>query len=152
MSRITDLGNKLEHLPNILTEYDNIINEAKDNIIIKGKTLETANRENPSWHGYYDTKRVELTILVKHMEAQVAKVRSELFRSLSDYNQREMSDNAKNKYIDSEERFLSMYGSLLEVKEVSDKMEAICKAFQTRGYALNNITKVVVAEATEYTI
>ena len=99
MSRITDLGNKLEHLPNILTEYDNIINEAKDNIIIKGKTLETANRENPSWHGYYDTKRVELTILVKHMEAQVAKVRSELFRSLSDYNQREMSDNAKNKIL-----------------------------------------------------
>ena len=139
-------------LPAVLAEYDGELEDVEDIIALKGKTLEKANRENPAWHGYYDQKKVELGILVKFMEANVAKVRSKLFRDLSNFNQREMSDNAKNKYIDSEDSYLLAYELYLETKEMYDKFEVVSKAFQTRGYALNNLTKIVVAEATNYII
>lgn len=149
---IPDLGENNSRLPEILTRYENELDNIEDLLRIKGKTLEQANSENPTWHSYYDQRKTELHTLVKYMELQIAKVRSKLFKNLSDFNQREMSDNAKNKYIDSEPAYLNMYELFLEVKEVHDKFDAVCRAFQTRGYALNNITKVVVADITNYVI
>ena len=60
------------------------------------------------------------------------------------YN-RELSDRQKEKYIDNEEQYLSQYEIYLEIKDVYEQYEAVCNAFQSRGYALNNITKIRVA-------
>lgn len=144
-SRIPDLGEKFKGLPKVLAEYESALQDVDKHLSIQGKTIEAANRENPSWHSYYDQKRVELHTLVKYVEAQVARVRGKLFRSYTEAHQRELSDRAKDKYIDNEEAYLETYEILLEVKELYDKYQAVCDAFQTRGYALNNITKIRVA-------
>lgn len=146
MSRIPDLGEKLKHLPSVLLEYEQAMDGIEKIISIKGKTLEQANKENPSWHLYYDQKRVELNTIVKYLDGQLSRVRGKLFRSYTEVHQRELSDRAKEKYIDNEDAYLDMYELYLETKEVYDKYQAICDSFQTRGYALNNISRARVAD------
>ena len=145
MSRIGELGEKCVNLPQILETYQKDIVESKEHINIKGKKLEHANRENPSWYAYYDQRRIELKTLVKYMEAQVARVRSKLFKSLTEGHSIALSDRAKDKYIDSEPAFLHMDELRMEVEELYEQYNGIVKSFEARGYSLRNITELRIA-------
>lgn len=145
MSRIPELGEGYSNLPSIIAEYEDLLSGVEEKISIKGKSIEHANRENPTWQLYYDQKRIELHTLVRYLESQMSRVRGKLFRSYTEAHQRELSDRAKDKYIDNEDAFLAINELYLEIKEVYDKYQAVCDAYKSRGYALNNITKVRVA-------
>lgn len=144
MSRIPDVGKKLENLVSVLAEYDEPLKDTADLINLKGKQVAAANTENPSWQLFYDQKRIELNSLVRLLEREVQRVRSTLYRSYKESHSRELSEREINKYIDSEQAYLDMFEILLEVKELSEKYQAVVDAFTTRGYALNNLTKLYV--------
>lgn len=152
MSRIPDLGKNAENLPNVLYEYEQALEGVEDIIQIQGKKLEHANRENAPWHHYYDQKRVELKAIVDWLESRVQKARGRLFKNYTESSQRELSDRAKDKYIDNEPAYLSEYELYLEAKEIYGKYVATVDAFTTRGYALNNITKIRVASLEDVVI
>lgn len=152
MSRLVDIGKNLEKLPDVINEYEQYLVGVEDIIKIQGKTIERANLENPAWQLNYDQKRIELHTILKYIEGQVSRIRGKLFRSYTESHQRELSDRAKDKYIDNEEAYLDMYEIYLEIKEIYDKYQAVCDAFQTRGYALNNIVKIRVVSLEDVTI
>ena len=152
MSIITSLGSRYENLPAILQRYEEDIDEAEGRIKIQGKTLAVANREQAGWASYYDTRKVELKALVKLFESRVSSVRGRLFRKYTENASRELSDRAKDKYIDHDEEYTNIYDMLLEVEEIYEKMAAIVEAFKTRGYALRNLTDLVVNQLTDYSI
>jgi hypothetical protein len=142
LSKILDLGNKHEKLVEVLNEYETALEGVEKILSIKGKRLETANTENPSWQHFYDQKRIELHTLTKYFEAEVQRVRGKLFRAYKENHSRELSEREIGRYIDNEEAYLSMNTVYLEVKELHDKYQAAVDAFTSRGYALNNITKI----------
>lgn len=145
MSRIDQLGDNLENLPSIINEYQEALEQAESHLSIKGKNLEKANIEQPSWHSYYDQLRIELHSILKFVESKMNSTRGRLFRSYTENYGRDLSDRAKDKYIDNEQAFLDMYELYLEIKEMYDKYQSVVDAFQARGYALNNITKLRVS-------
>lgn len=155
MSRIADLGDnkstetkdKYKNLAKILGDYMNDLSEAEENLKIEGKSLEKANRENASWKFYYRQRLVELSTLTKYFEREIDRVRGKLFRSYSPPNFNiDLSDRAKDKYIDNEQAYLDINELFLEVKEIRDSYEAIVDAFTDRGYALKNITQARIAQ------
>lgn len=145
MSKISDLGKDLQHIPTILSEYEQELEGVDKILVIKGKGLEEANKENAAWQHYYDHKRVELKTIVDYLESRVEQVRGRLFKSYTETSQRDLSDRAKGQYINNEKAYLDMYEIYLEAKEVYAKYNATVEAFTSRGYALNNITKIRVA-------
>jgi len=152
LSLIQEVGKNFEGLPTIFDRYEAALQGYNDNLKIKGKNLEHANREQPSWYSYYDERRIELYTLVKHFEGQLDRVRGKLFKTYTETYSRELSDRAKDKYIDNEESYLNMLEIYLEVKELYNKYEMVVEAFRTRGFALNNITKIRVASLEDVTI
>lgn len=153
MTRINDLGDKdgsdlsirFANLPAILSQFDTELIQAAENLELKGKRLDIANRENSTWQNYYDQRKAELGSLLKYMEAQVARTRGRLFKNMSDQNQKDFSDRAKDKFIDAEKSYLDIYELYLEVDEMYNKYKSIVDGFTARGYSLNNITKLRVA-------
>lgn len=145
MSRIPDLGDKFKNIASVLADYDKALEEADDLMKIEGKSLENANKENPAWQVYYDQKRIELKTLTDYMEARVQAARGRLFKSMTELHQRDLTDRAKDKYIDNEEAYLTVYEIYLEVREMYNRYQSIVDGFTSRGYALNNITKLRVA-------
>lgn len=155
MSKIADLGDskspdikeKYKNLATILGDYSNELSDAEENLKIEGKSLEKANRENASWKYYYKQRLVELTTLTKFFEREVDRVRGKLFKGFSfPNNNLDLSDRAKDKYIDQEQAYLDIHEIYLEVKETRDDFESIVEAFTDRGYALKNITEARIAQ------
>jgi hypothetical protein len=150
MSRIPDIGENYKHIAKVLAEYDAALEDADSILKIEGKTLETANKENPAWQVYYDQKRIELKTLTEYMEMQVQRVRGRLFKSYTEAHNRELSDRAKEKYIDNEKSFLDTNEIYLEVKEMYNRYQSVVDGFTSRGYALNNITRARVADVQDH--
>ena len=145
MSLIHRLGDNYKNLPDILAEYEEGLDHVKDNLKIEGKRLEQANTEHPSWQLYYESRRADLYSILKFVEGKTAASRGKLFKKYTEKYSRELSDRQKDKYIDNEDDYLKQYEIYLEIKSVYEKYEAVCNAFKSRGYALNNITKIRVA-------
>lgn len=155
MSKIAELGDiksteikeRFKNLGTVLGVYLTELEEAEANLKLEGKSLEKANRENPSWMYYYAQRFVELNTLTKFFEREVERVRGKLFRGFSPplFNV-VLSDRAKDKYIDNEQAYLDIQEIYLEVKEVRDLYESLIEAFRNRGYALKNITEARVAQ------
>jgi len=145
LSLIERLGKDYKNLPDILAEYEKGLDEVKQNLEIKGKLLEAANAEHPAWQLYYESRKADLRSLVKFFEARLLSARGKLYRKYTETYNRELSDRQKDKYIDNEDTYLNLLEIFLEIEEVYKKYEAVSSAFQSRGYALNNITKIRVA-------
>jgi hypothetical protein len=141
-SRIPELGDKLTKLPIVLAEYEEALEEAVDALRIKGKKLEKANIENASWQHYFDNKRIELNTLLKFVDSQVQSARGRLFQKYKENYSRELNEREINRYIDNEQKYLTVNELKLEVQEMYEKYNAVVEAFRSRGYALNNITRV----------
>lgn len=126
-------------------QYEEYLGKVEEEIKIKGKLLEHANRENPSLQYFYDQKRAEVSSVLKLMEAIVQRTRGRLYKQYTEHYNRELGDRAIEKYIDQEKEYLDYYELYLAVKELYDKYDSVVDAFRSRGYSLNNITKIRVA-------
>ena len=62
MSRIGDLGPKMANLPQLISEYELAFSRIESDLTIRGKTLETALKEQATFPIYYDQRRVELKL------------------------------------------------------------------------------------------
>jgi hypothetical protein len=91
---------------------------------------------------FYDQKRIELHILKKHMEKEVARVRGKLWKDYTEVHTRELTARDKDNYINQEKAFLNKDELMLIVQELHDKYGALVDAFKSRGYSLNNIVKL----------
>lgn len=146
-SIIEKVSSNLNKLPEILASYEADLENIEEIIKLKGKTISEANKENPSWIHYFQQRTSELKVLVDYFELQVNRVRGSLFKQYTENYQRELSERAKEKYIDHEEKFVQMNEIYLEIKELYLKFQGVVDALNARGYALNNLTKLIVAEA-----
>lgn len=139
MSRIPDLGKNFDKLPDVLSQYDEDIASAQERLAVRGKTIEEALKEQTAWPVFYDQKRRELNTLVKYMDGRCNAIRGKLYRGYTENYSRELSDRVKDKYIDNEQEYLSMYEIYLEIYELAEKYEAIVDAFKVRGFALRDV-------------
>jgi len=140
----------LSKLPDVLNAFKDDLESIKQQVVIKGRTLGDTNRDYPSWLFYAASRKTELKILVDYMNAEVDRVRGKLFRSYTENHQINLSDRAKDKYIDNEPAYLNMNELLLEVREIHEQFGDAVKALEAVGYALNNITKSKVAEVNDF--
>ena len=148
MTRISDLGKNLENLPDLFLEYNDALKDINSILLIKGKSIKNANRDAQEQY-FYDQKRVELKSIVDFLEMRIKSIRSKLFRSLTEHNPRELTERSKERYIDSEPEFLEAQQIYFEMKELYEKYLSINESFKARGYAMNNITKAIIASVEE---
>ena len=116
MSRIQDLGDGAAKLSEVLEDYEKALVGIEVIMEIKGKTLAHANMENPAQQLFYDQKRAELYTIVKYLELQVNRVRGKMFVKYSETYNKDLSDRAKDKYIDNESSVLTWNELYLEAK------------------------------------
>lgn len=142
MSGINSLGPNFSNLPNVLLDYQQCLKDTKQQLTLEGKTLKRANVENSSWQHFYDQKASELKNLCDFFELHTQKIRSHLFKKYKENYSRELSDREINQYINGESQYISSYEMLLEIKELLNKYQSVVNAFTSRGYSLNNLTKL----------
>lgn len=139
------VAKNLNLLPSVLLEFEQDYATAEDRLEINQSQLGRANVDNAGWQLYYDERKAELHALSKHMDMVVATARSKLYVSYTQTHDRDLTEAGKKIYIDGEPAFLDANEKSLAVKELYEKYQAIAAAFQSRGYAINNLTKLAIA-------
>ena len=144
MSIRSRFGDNYENLGEVLAPYVEALEDKDTNLNLKGKLLDHANREQPSWFSFYDERRMELTTYVKLFDLEIARVRSQLLKNMEQYP-RELSDRAKEKYIDSHDEYLKVAEISITINELYNTYSSLCKAYDHRGFALRNLTNAKIA-------
>jgi len=145
LNLIDRIKNDFSILPDLIESYEKEYDEAVDIIKINEGEINEANRRHAGHQLYYDQKKVELHSLVKFMDMKVNVVKSSLYVSYTQTHDRDLTETGKKTYIEGESAYLDMYQLSLEVKELHEKYQALGNAFQSRGYAINNLTKLAIA-------
>lgn len=146
MSIIFDLNPDLSNLPKIVKQFDMMMEDSKTNLTIQGKTLEQANREQPSWYCYYNQQLQDIKSLERVIENKITQKRGELWRKYREVHTISLSSTDIGHYIDSDPEFYNFHTYLTIVVELVGNMSAIVKAFEQRGYTLRNLTEMYVHE------
>lgn len=145
MSVIFDVADDLSNIPAILDKYEDALVGHENHLKIKGKNLESANVENPSWMAYYDQRKIELNSLARFIEMKLEQEKGKLWKAYTEAYSRELSARDKDQYISKDPSYLKVYQVLIIIEELLKKYSSVVDAFQNRGYALRNITSLRVA-------
>lgn len=143
-----DIGNIVD----VIDLYQTELKDVKTHLRIEGKTIERANVEHASWLNFYGERCAELHAIVKYMRAQTESIHGSLWKGYTEGYTRALQQKDKEQYIIHDPQYLTVYNCLLEIEELYEKYAAVVEAFKARGYALNNITRLKVADATDYSV
>ncbi len=135
--------NDLSQIPDMVEYYNSEIEAAQKECKIFG-SLEKNSQELPGQVGWRFSQLQELEAVLKHLNNQVDKMRSDLYRRYLERYNRELSDRAIEKYIDGEADVQTMMSLVNEVALIRNKYLGIIKSLEVKGFQINNIVKLRV--------
>lgn len=130
----------------ILDDYRQAIAQSESILEIEGKTLRKANTEQTTHQSYYDQLRSDCKALHKVFKLEkVDKRKGEIWKEYTENSDIELSSKDKEIYVMTDKKYADVLTILWTIEEVLDQLTAICEGFRARGYALKNITELVVS-------
>lgn len=151
MANIIDVLKKdLKVLDSVIELYQNDLMEADDIIKLKGKQIDFANVEHSGWANYYHQKGVEVKNIRDYVEMKLDEVQGQLWMKYTEHYDRQLAQKDIERYIKQHAEYLDMYEKYLKVNELWGQFERVRESFKTRGYNLNNLTKLITANVQEW--
>jgi hypothetical protein len=151
MANIIDVLKKdLKVLDSVIELYQNDLMEADDIIKLKGKQIDFANVEHSGWANYYHQKGVEVKNIRDYVEMKLDEVQGQLWMKYTEHYDRQLAQKDIERYIKQNQEYLDMYEKYLKVNELWGQFERVRESFKTRGYNLNNLTKLITANVQEW--
>jgi len=150
MSIILKLLPNLSNLGDVLDVYTDILHGAEDDLMITGKTLHDANRDQPLHMSYYGQRLVEVKTIRKYVDARVDQVRGTLWVGYKERHSVALGTRDIDQYVNKEDSYVAMSDMSIITSELLNQFEMLLEAFKSRGYALRNITESRIAEVQDF--
>jgi hypothetical protein len=142
----------LSYLDDVLTIYLDELNNAEHLFKLKGVEITTANLEHISWANYYNQKRIEVKFIKEYVQTRVELVHGELWKKYTENHDRQLQQKDKEYYIKTEPEYLDIRYQYLKVEEIYEQLCRLCSGFDSKGYVLNNLTKLIINQSSDWTI
>jgi hypothetical protein len=152
MTPIELLKKDLKYLDKIVDQYKEDLYNVNEIIDLSKKEISVAVAQQSGWSVYYDQKSIEVKHIKEFMELKLNEVYGQLWVKYTEKMDRELNDKGKAQYINQNLDYLNMKEQYLKISELYEQYEVINNGFKTRGYALNNLTKLISTQNTEWTI
>lgn len=136
-----------------LMAFDIVLKDenTKPDIGLENKTVLDVNSEQGLIIKKYSYATAEAKALLDFVDMSVRRKKTELHKNLIENSSHSFTDREREKLFDDDEEYVNMQILYLEVKERYDKFRGLLDAISSRGYALNNIAKLMV-EHVEHTV
>ncbi len=149
LHQLRTVDSLVQNLPAIIEYYDSQLDDVEDTLRIQNKSASTCLHEQAAWPIRFRFLKSELDKLVKHLTSIEDSVRGAMYEKLTKSATMAWSERGKDKVIDHDPEYLSVHSLVLEVTELRDKFQAVGEAFEIRGFALRDMTKL--KEIQQYT-
>lgn len=126
----------------VLADYESKLDNVEEHISIKGKTLAEVNKEHASWQYYYSARKVEIKSLCDYVEQCLEHLKGRLYVKYNEKNNKTLTHQQIDRYINKDDEYLALFEVVLAVRECKDTFQEIVNAYQSRGYAIKNLTEL----------
>lgn len=152
-SIIEIIGSDINKVKPALLAFDKILASdiLVDDMRLSTKIVKDANSEQVDMMLKYGSITSQLKALVEFVEVEVRKRKTIIYRDLVHNSNISYTDREREKLLDDDEEYVKLQVLLLEVKERYDNFRNIMDTLSARGYALMNITKLLI-DNVEYTV
>jgi len=146
MSTLKKIQEDITLIPAYLEAFDVVLldENVKKDISIENKTPLDCNSEQGVITQKYVYCLAEARTLMDFVEIHVKQKKTILHRDLIENSKHSFTDREREKLFDDDEEYVKLQILYLEIKERHDKFKGLLDAIGSRGYALNNITKLMV--------
>lgn len=150
MSQALDLVREnFANVAQVIEVYTKYLKAFEADLQIKGKSIERANVEQASLLSYYDERRIELRAVMQYLDVHLEKMFGSKWKQFTENYNRELSPKDKEQYIKHDPAYVIQREIYVEMEELYKRFESAVESFKARGYALNNITKIKVAQISD---
>lgn len=146
------LKKDINYLNEIIPIYKQELIDAKEIIKLTNKEIGKANAEHSTWLNYYHEKFNEIKYIREYIQTKVNETHSTIWIALTEKMNIVLSQKDKEIYIKSNTEFLQIYEKYLAIQELYDQYHSLLEAFDRRGYCLNNLTKLIIANTNDWVI
>jgi hypothetical protein len=144
---VSDLG----QLPNFITHYETELEQARRETSIKGK-VERNLSDLPGITETRFSQLQEIEAVLKHLEIQLRRIRSGVFRKyLENYN-RALSSRDAERYVDGESDVIDMETLINEVALLRNRYLSIMKALESKNFMMGHLVRLKTAGMEDFTI
>ena len=143
--KITTEENGLSVIVDAIEFYEKEIQDAKTTLNLKNKNLKDVSRDLGSWTEYYYGQFQDLEMIIKWLELQLERARSNHYRNYTNLKNRAYTDRQIEKLIDGEQDVYDFNLLVNQVALTRNKLSGIMKALEAMNYQLSNITKLITA-------
>jgi len=151
MSWYGKVTNNLSNLPAFIEYCEKEMLNAKKESSINGN-VERNLRDLPGITEHRFNQLQEIEAVLNYLNIQLRKIRRKWFvKYLENYN-RALSSRDAEKYVDGEDEVVDYEAIINEVALIRNKYLGILKGLETKGFQLNNITRLRVAGMEEISI
>ena len=151
MNWYTKITQDLSNLPDFIQHYEVELNNAKYECMING-VIEKNISMLPGITQQQFGNLQEIEAVLKYLEIQLKKIRSQKFRKyLENYN-RVLTSRDAERYVDGEQDVIDMETLINEVALLRNKYLGILKALESKNFMLGHIVRLRVAGMEDMTI
>lgn len=136
------LKTDIKALSPIMKYYEDQVANVKTEISLRSKRLDGAIIDQSALMYRYDQLRVEVKKIRDLVRLLSEEKYGALWKFYTEKYSRELSPKDKDQYIKHDAKYLAFAQLLCEIDELYDRYDIIVKAFQARGYSLNNLTRL----------
>lgn len=141
----------IANIPDFIAYYENELATAMAECKIRG-SVEKSISQLPGITEHRFNQLQEIEAVLNFLNIQLRKIRRKWFQKyLENYN-RALSSRDAEKYVDGEDEVVDYETIINEVALLRNKYLGILKGLETKGFQLNNITRLRVAGMEEISI
>jgi hypothetical protein len=152
MNSLELLKKDLKHLDKIIQIYTEDLLEADKVLQLSGKSIDIAVAEQSGWANYYHQKSIEVKYLKEYINVLVEDTYGRLWIFYTQKMDRMLGVKDKEHYIKHHADYLAIIQPHLKICELYDQFCRVNESFIARGYSLNNLTRLLVAQCNDWTI
>lgn len=152
MNSLELLKKDLKHLDKIIQIYTEDLLEADQVLKLSGKPIDVAVAEQSGWANYFHQKSVEVKYLKEYVQVLVDDTYGKLWIHYTQKMDRMLVVKDKDHYIKHHAEYLAIIEPYLKISELYDQFSRVNDSFTARGYSLNNLTRLLVAQCNDWTI
>jgi len=133
--------------------YRENLDQAFDDMAIEGN-LQMANQLHPGLVAYYNAMHTDLDMIEEYCKQSVIATKARRLRQWIEnppFNTK-VNETTMKSLLETDEEVIEANSILLEVQDVFKKYTGLMKVLNDRGYSLNNITKLRIANMEEVEI
>lgn len=144
---VSDLG----EIPAFILYYEKELQSAKADCAISG-LLEKNLKDLPGITEHRFNQLQEIEAVLEYLNIQLRKMRRKYFQKYLETYQRALTSRDAEKYVDGEDEVIDFETIINEVALLRNRWLGVMKGLETKGFQVNNITRLRVAGMEDVTV